>query len=76
MKFRRLIPVILELSGILEIEDLLVTFDIVKVLNSIDHVFSINTLKKLHFGKDFSSWIKKINNLVLLTKVPLLIILI
>ena len=76
MKFRRLIPVILELSGILEIEDLLVTFDIVKVLNSIDHVFSINTLKKFNFGKDFSSWIKKINNLVLLTKVPLLSILI
>ena len=46
---------------ILDIPDYLITVDIEKAFDSLDHDFLLNVLKKFGFCEDFIFWIKMIN---------------
>ena len=54
----RLIADITEITDILNKEGFLVTMDIEKAFNSLDHTFLIFVLKKFSFGNDFVNWIE------------------
>ena len=56
----RLISDILEVADILNIEGYLVTMDIEKAFDSLDHNFLILVLKKFGFGNNFINWIETI----------------
>ena len=49
----RLIADIIEITDILNKEGFLITMDIEKAFNSLDHTFLISVLKKLGFGNNF-----------------------
>ena len=55
-----MIPDILEISNTLPQEGFLVTVDIEKAFDSVNHCFLIQILWKFGFGIDFVSWIKMI----------------
>ena len=54
----RLIYDILEMSDLLQEEGYLLTVDIEKAFDSVEHPFLIAVLEKYGFGKDFLKWIK------------------
>ena len=56
----RLISDILELTKQLEIDGYLVTIDIEKAFDSMDHDFLLEVLEKFGFGKSFIHWIEVI----------------
>ena len=56
----RVISDILEISNTLVIGGFLVTVDIEKAFDSVNHYFLLQILRKFRFGKDFDSWIKTI----------------
>ena len=47
-----------EITDSLNIEGLLMTVDIEKAFDSINHTFLICVLKKIGFGNDFQKWIQ------------------
>ena len=49
---------IIEITDILNKEGFLVTMDIEKAFDSLDHTFVISVLKKFGFGNNFVSWIE------------------
>ena len=53
---------ILEISTLLALEGFLVTVDIEKAFDSVNHCFLLQVLRKFAFGIDFVSWIKTILN--------------
>ena len=55
---RRLIGDITEITDILNKEGFLVTMDIEKAFDSLDHTFVISVLKKFGFENNFVSWIE------------------
>ena len=59
-KSGRVISDILELSNTLELEAFLVTTDIEKAFDSVNHCFFLQIRRKFGFGIDFVSWIKTI----------------
>ena len=54
----RLISDIIEITEIRKIEGFLVTMDIEKAFDSLDHNFLISTLEKYGFGQNFILWAK------------------
>ena len=54
----RLIADITEVTDILNKKEFLVTMDIEKAFDSLDHTFVISVLKKIGFGNNFISWIE------------------
>ena len=54
----RLISDILEMTKSLQIDGILMTVDIEKAFDSVNHVFLISVLEKFSFGKNFVKWIK------------------
>ena len=54
----RLISDILQIAGLKKLEGFLVTMDIEKAFDSLDHDFLISTLEKYGFGKNFILWVK------------------
>ena len=54
----RLITDILEITDILQIEGLLMTIDIEKAFDSVNHCFLIAVLEHFGFGKTFIKWIQ------------------
>ena len=54
----RLIPDITEVTDILKKEGFLVTMDIEKTFDSLDHTFFSSVLKKFGFRNNFVSWIE------------------
>ena len=58
----RLISDIIEITKIRKIEGFLVTMDIEKAFDSLDHNFLISTLEKYGFGQNFILWIKILLN--------------
>ena len=54
----RLISHILEITNSLDIEGILMTVDIEKAFDSINHSFLMCVLKKFGFGNDFRKWIQ------------------
>ena len=54
----RLIADIIEITGFLNKEGFLVTMDIEKAFDSLDHTFFISVLKEFGFGNNFISWIE------------------
>ena len=50
------------MCDILDISGYLVTMDIEKAFDSLDHDFLLNALKKLDFGERFVHWIKVLLN--------------
>ena len=54
----RLIADIIEVTDILNKKGFLVTMDIEKAFDSLDHTFVISVLKKFGFGNNFVSWIE------------------
>ena len=56
----RLISDILEIAKTLALEGFLVTIDIEKAFDSVNHCFLLQILRKFGFGIDFVSWIKTI----------------
>ena len=54
----RLISDILFIANTLKIKSYLVTLDIEKVFDSLDHSFLISVLKKIGFGENSIDWIK------------------
>ena len=56
----RVISDILEISNTLALEGFLVTSDIQKAFDSVNHCFLLQILRKFGFGIDFVSWIKTI----------------
>ena len=56
----RLISDILEIAKALALEGFLVTIDIEKAFDSVNHCFLLQILRKFAFGIDFVSWIKTI----------------
>ena len=54
----RLISDMIEISGCLSVTGFLVTMDIEKAFDSLDHSFLISVLKKLGFGKNFITWME------------------
>ena len=54
----RLFSDIIEISGWFNITGFLVTMDIEKAFDSLDHIFLISVLKKFGFGKKFITWIE------------------
>ena len=54
----RLISDIIEISGCSNVTGFLVTMDIEKAFDSLDHSFLISVLKKFGFGKNFIIWIE------------------
>ena len=59
-KSGRLISDIVEIAKTLALEGFLVTIDIGKVFDSVNHCFLLQILQKFEFGIDFVSWIKTI----------------
>ena len=57
-KSSRLIADIIEITGVLNKEGFLVTMDINKAFDSLDHTFVISILRKFGFGNNFVSWIE------------------
>ena len=57
-KSSRLIADITEITGVLNKEGFLVTMDINKAFDSLDHTFVISILRKFGFGYNFVSWIE------------------
>ena len=57
-KSSRLIADITEITGVLNKEGFLVTMDINKAFDSLDHTFVISILRKFGFGNNFVSWIE------------------
>ena len=57
-KSGRLISDIIEIANIRQMEGFLVTMDIVKAFDTLDHKFLISVLKKFGFGQNFISWIE------------------
>ena len=51
----RLIADIIEITGVLNKKGFLVTMDIEKAFNLLDHIFVISALKKFGFGNNFVS---------------------
>ena len=58
----RVISDILEIANTLALEDCLVTIDIEKAFDSVNHCLLLQILRKFGFGIDFVSWIKTILN--------------
>ena len=58
----RLISDVLEISDKLQIKGFLMTVDIEKAFDSINHCFLIKVLEKYGFKKDFIKWIKILQN--------------
>ena len=56
----RLISDIIETANIRKMEGFLVTMDVEKAFDSLDHTFLISVLKRFGFGQNFGSWIEKI----------------
>ena len=56
----RLISDVLEICDKLQIKSFLMTVDIEKAFDSINHCFLIKVLEEYGFGKDFIKWIKKL----------------
>ena len=54
----RLISDIIEISNTRQMEGFLVTMDVEKAFDSLDHKFLISVLKKFGFGQNFISWIE------------------
>ena len=54
----RLISDIIEIANTRQIEGFLVTMDVEKAFDSLDHKFLISVLKKFGFGQNFISWIE------------------
>ena len=54
----RLIADIIEITGILNKERFLVTMDIEKAFDLLDHAFLISVLKKFGFGNNVVNWIE------------------
>ena len=54
----RLISDILEITDSLQINGLLITIDIEKAFDSVNHFFLLPVLKRYDFGDDFIKWIK------------------
>ena len=54
----RLISHVLEITNFLDIEGILMTVDIEKAFDSINHSFLMCVLKKFGFGNDFRKWIQ------------------
>ena len=54
----RVISDFLKISNSLALEGFLVTVDIEKVLDSVNHYFLLYILQKFGFGTDFVTWIK------------------
>ena len=54
----RLISDIVEITDLLNIKGLLLTVDIEKAFDSVDHQFLINVLKTFGFQKKLVRWIK------------------
>ena len=52
----RLISDIIEINGFFNITGFLVTMDVEKAFDSLDHSFLISVLKKFGFGKSFITW--------------------
>ena len=53
----RLISDIIEIANTLQMEGFLVTMDVEKAFDSLDHKFLISVLKKFGFSQNFISWI-------------------
>ena len=51
---------ILEISNLLALEGFLVTVDIEKAFDSVNHCFLLQVLRKFGLGIDFVSWIQTI----------------
>ena len=58
----RLISDLLEMNEVLNKEDILVTTDIEKAFDSVNHHFLIAILEKIGFGTEFIEWIKVLLN--------------
>ena len=56
----RVISDILEIANTLALEGFLVTVDIEKAFDSVNHCFLLKILRKFGFGIDFVRWIKTI----------------
>ena len=54
----RLISDIIEIANTRQMEGFLVTMDLEKAFDSLDHKFLISVLKKFGFGQNFISWIE------------------
>ena len=54
----RLMSDVLEITNSLDIEGILMTLDIEKAFDSINHSFLMCVLKKFGFGNDFRKWIQ------------------
>ena len=54
----RLIADIIKITDILNQHKFLVTMDIEKAFDSLDHTFLISLLKNFGFGNNFANWIK------------------
>ena len=59
---RRLISDIIEVVDLFNIAGYIVTMDIENTLDSLDHTFLIQVLKKYDFGKTFIRWVQTITN--------------
>ena len=57
-KSGRLISDVLEITNSLDIEGILMTVDIEKAFDSINHSFLMCVLKKFGFDNDFRKWIQ------------------
>ena len=55
---RRLISDIVEITDLLQIEGILLTVDIEKAFDSVNHLFLVSALQKYGFKNDFIRWIK------------------
>ena len=58
----RLVPDLLEMSEVLNKEGFLVTIDIEKAFESVNHHFLIAILEKIGFGTEFIQWMKVLLN--------------
>ena len=57
-KSGRLISDIIEIANIQQMEGFLVTMDVEKAFDTLDHKFLVSVLKKFGFGQNFISWIE------------------
>ena len=58
----RLISDIVNICGCNKTGGFLVTIDIEKAFDSLDHKFILTVLKKFGFGKNFVSWVEALSN--------------
>ena len=58
----RLISDIIEVADLFNIEGYIVTMDIEKAFDSLEHTFLIQVFKKYGFGKTFIRWVETITN--------------